>query len=164
MAGQLQPLAALEAQRRRRPLGRPWLGGRRARRQLQRHEGAGMQQQSGAVTQRGFRASSALLSLCQLSLGWELPVPLPGPAALLTGGRRRPQRPWGSNSLPPYQKQALRGGFEAARTAAPGKGRAARQLWADRSLQRQHPGPSGQGGWLACRPAARRWMPRTRRG
>ena len=26
------------------------------------------------------------------------------PAALLTGGRCRPQRPWGSSSLPPYQK------------------------------------------------------------
>ena len=41
------------------------------------------------------------LSLCQLSLGWELPVPLPAPTALLPGGRCRPQRPWGSSSLPP---------------------------------------------------------------
>ena len=30
--------------------------------------------------------TSALLSLCQLSLGWEPPMPLPAPAALLTGG------------------------------------------------------------------------------
>ena len=34
------------------------------------------------------------------SLGWDLPVPLPAPAALLMGGRCRPQRPWGSSSLP----------------------------------------------------------------
>ena len=38
--------------------------------------------------------------------GWELPVPLPAPTALLPGGRCRPQRPWGSSSLPPYQKVA----------------------------------------------------------
>ena len=47
--------------------------------------------------------TNVLLSLCQLSLGCELPVPLPAPAALLTDGRCRPQRPWGSSSLPPYQ-------------------------------------------------------------
>ena len=39
------------------------------------------------------------------SLGWELPVPLPAPTALGTGGRCRPQRPCGSSSLPPYQMQ-----------------------------------------------------------
>ena len=43
-------------------------------------------------------------SLCQLSLGWKQPMPLPAPAALLTGGRCRPQHPWGSSSLPPYQE------------------------------------------------------------
>ena len=47
--------------------------------------------------------TSALLSLCQLSLGWGLPVQLPAPAALLTSGRRRPQRTWGSSSLPPHK-------------------------------------------------------------
>ena len=47
--------------------------------------------------------TSALLSLCQLSLGWRPPVPLPALAAPLTGRRRRPQRPWGSSSLPPHQ-------------------------------------------------------------
>ena len=30
-------------------------------------------------------------------------LPLPAPAALLTGGGCCPQRPWGSSSLPPYQ-------------------------------------------------------------
>ena len=48
--------------------------------------------------------TSALLSLCQLSLGWELPVPFAAPpAALLTGGRRRPQRTRSSGSLPPHK-------------------------------------------------------------
>ena len=32
-------------------------------------------------------------------------MPLPAPPVLLTGGRCRPQRPWGSSSLPPYQKE-----------------------------------------------------------
>ena len=32
-------------------------------------------------------------------------MPLPAPTALLPGGRCRPQRPWGSSSLPPYQKK-----------------------------------------------------------
>ena len=51
-----------------------------------------------------FSQTSALLSLCPLPLGWEPPVPLPAPAALPTGGRCRPQRPWGGSSLPPYHK------------------------------------------------------------
>ena len=41
------------------------------------------------------------------------------PAALLTGGRCRPQRPWGSSSLPPYRRAQLQAScpFQVGRLA-----------------------------------------------
>ena len=39
---------------------------------------------------------------------WGLPVPLPAPAALLTGGDAPPQRPRGSSSLPLYKEAVPR--------------------------------------------------------
>ena len=60
-------------------------------------------------------------------------MPLPAPTALLPGGRCRPQRSWGSSSLPPYQRRELELTPHRAASATPstrspphGRGGAAR--------------------------------------
>ena len=60
---------------------------------------------TGALQGRPVPCSACTASP-SVSSGWELPVPLPAPAALLTGGRCCPQRTtWGSSSLPPHNMQ-----------------------------------------------------------
>ena len=59
----------------------------------------------GRGRQRSVTQKTQPKTSTQIPPGWELPAPFPVPAALLTGGRRRPQCPWGSCSLPPHRRQ-----------------------------------------------------------
>ena len=75
-----------------------------------------------------------------LSLGRELPVPLPALAALLTGGRCRPQRPWGSSSLPPYQREGRSVGRPQRKGARRRKRRKRNRIEEEQSRGRERKG------------------------
>ena len=63
---------------------------------------------AGVRTETRWSGRGALVGAPQQ--GWELPVPLPAPTALLPGGRCRLQRPWSSSSLSPTGSNSEPGG------------------------------------------------------